>query len=303
MSSKYSSATDAVSTPIKFATAGIAGNMAWCVIHPCNTLAVRMNLASLQPGYKPVSFFKFASQNVAANGFKSLYAGLSAGITRQIFYATSRFGLFEIYRDKILEIRGKLGFAERLVAGLSSGACAAMISCPAELSLVRLTNDASLPAEKRRNYKHVGDAFVRIVKEDGPFAFWRGCMPFVQRCMLVGAVQVGCFDQCKELYQEYANLVRGSYSNVFAASMTSGLIYSLVTMPFESAKNRMQAQQPLANGELYYRSVPQTMKSVASKDGVFALWRGFLPYYARCGGHTVFMFIFVEWLRAQYLQM
>lgn len=34
------------------------------------------------------------------------------------------------------------------------------------------------------------------------------------------------------------------YKNVFAASMSSGLLYSLITMPFESAKNRMAAQKP-----------------------------------------------------------
>ena len=300
--SKITSATDAVSTSVKFLTAGISGVMAWIVVHPSNTLSVRMSLASLQPGYKPVSFFKFASQNIAKNGFASLYNGLSAGVTRQIFYATSRLGLFEVYRDKLLDIRGKIGFAERLVAGVGSGACSAMISCPAELSLVRCANDASLPAHQRRNYKHVGDALVRILKEEGPLSFWRGCLPFVQRCMLVGALQVGCFDQYKEMYQDYAGLMRGTYSNVFAASMTSGLIYSLITMPFETTKNRMQFQKPLPDGTLPYTSVRQTMASVATTDGFFALWRGFLPYYGRCGGHTVCMFIFVEFLRAQYLR-
>lgn len=299
----YSTATDAVPLSVKFATAGISGVLAWCCVHPCNTFAVRMNLASMQPGYKPLSFFKFASQNIAEKGFKSAYDGLFAGNLRQIIYASARFGLFEVYRDKLLQIRGKVGPLERLVAGLSSGACAAIISCPTELSLVRLANDASLPADQRRNYKHVGDAFIRILKEDGPLAFWRGCTPFVSRAMLVGSVQVGTFDQFKEMYEEYLDLVRGNYPNILAASLTSGLLYSLVTMPFESTKNRMQFQKPMPNGELLYRSIPQTMMSIASTEGVFALWRGFLPYYMRCGGHSVIMFILVEFLRDQYLSM
>ena len=28
---------------------------------------------------------------------------------------------------------------------------------------------------------------------------------------------------------------------------------------------------------------------VAKNEGVLALWKGFLPYYLRCGGHTVLM--------------
>ena len=44
---------------------------------------------------------------------------------------------------------------------------AALISCPAEVTLVRISNDQTLPAESRRNYKGVSDAFSRILKEEG----------------------------------------------------------------------------------------------------------------------------------------
>jgi solute carrier family 25 oxoglutarate transporter 11 len=189
----------------------------------------------MQPGFVPMNFFKFASKNVREKGAMSLYNGLSAGITRQIFYATSRFGLFEVFRDKIGEYR-TVGIAERVAAGLLSGASAALVSCPAEVrrrdqamarvslrvrvsgrlprqcsgvahahltmpgpqplhnrsqvSLVRMSNDASLPMESRRNYKGVTDCAVRIAREEGVATFWRGSAPFVNRAMLVGVTQV-----------------------------------------------------------------------------------------------------------------
>jgi solute carrier family 25 (mitochondrial oxoglutarate transporter), member 11 len=46
-----------------------------------------------------------------------------------------------------------------------------------------------------------------------------------------------------------------------------------------------------------YKSALQTMSLVVKKEGVLNLWTGFFPYYLRCGGHTVFMFMSVEWLR------
>lgn len=289
-----------VPTSVKFATAGGGGILAWWCVHPFNTLAVRMNLAATQPGYKPQAFPAFAANNVRAKGFLSLYDGLTAGTTRQIFYATSRFGLFEVFRDAIGESRGQVGPLERVAAGLSSGACAAMISCPAEVSLVRMSNDSSLPLEKRRNYKSVVDCGVRIAREEGVRAFWRGSMPFVNRAMLVGVTQVGTLDQFKETYDNLGVAKRGTYFNVFCAAMSSGLLYSTITMPFESAKNRMAFQKPDASGVLPYRSTIQTFRAVAAKEGVFSLWNGFLPYYGRCGGHTVLMFIFVEMLRDAY---
>jgi solute carrier family 25 (mitochondrial oxoglutarate transporter), member 11 len=83
--------------------------------------------------------------------------------------------------------------------------------------------------------------------------------------------------------------------------MTSGLIYSIITMPFETAKNRMAFQKPdPTTGLKMYRSTLQTVSAVAKTDGILALWNGFPPYYLRCGGHTVCMFISVEFFRKQY---
>ena len=291
--------TDEVPTSVKFFTAGLGGIGGWCVVHPFNTAAVRMNLASSQPGFERMSFFKFIARTGQERGYMSFYDGLGAGCIRQIFYATSRFGLFETFRDKIAEHR-PIGATERVVAGLASGACAATISCPAEVSLVRLSNDATLPPDQRRNYKSPLDAAARIVKEEGVATFWRGCAPFVQRAMLVGVTQVGTLDQAKQFYDDALGIKRGTYGNVFAASMTSGLIYSVITMPFESAKNLMAFQRPDADGVLPYRSTAQTIRSVAAAQGPLALWNGFPPYYLRCGGHTVTMFIFVEMLRSAY---
>lgn len=287
-------------TGVKFATAGLGGIGGWVIVHPFNTFAVRMSLASAQPGYQPMSFARFSMNTVAEKGIMSAYEGLSAGCTRQIFYATSRFGLFEVFRDKIHEARGQLGPAERIAAGLASGACAAMISCPAEVSLVRMSNDATLPPDQRRNYKGVVDAFAQIAKQEGVATFWRGCAPFVQRAMLVGIVQVGTLDQNKHLLENYAGMARGTYPNIFAASFASGLMYSIVTLPFETAKNRMAFQKPDANGVLRYKSTMQTITSVAKEHGAMALWNGFTPYYCRCGGHTVSMFVLVEMLRGYY---
>ena len=59
--------------------------------------------------------------------------------------------------------------------------------------------------------------------------------------MLVGAVQVGTYDQFRQMYRGMG--IKNDLPNVFCAAMTSGLIYSIVTMPFETAKNRMAFQK------------------------------------------------------------
>jgi len=39
---------------------------------------------------------------------------------------------------------------------------------------------------------------------------------------------------------------------------------------------------------------------VVGKEGFFSLWKGFTPYYARLGPHTVLTFIFLEQMNAAY---
>mmetsp|Transcript_1233 Transcript_1233/g.2688 ORF Transcript_1233/g.2688 Transcript_1233/m.2688 type:complete len:308 (+) Transcript_1233:431-1354(+) len=277
---------------IVFGTSGLGGVLGWCVVHPFNTLTVRMSLAA-------AAGKKF---QLADTPLRSLYDGLTAGMLRQVFYATSRFGLFETARDAYEVKYGSIDFSGRVVIGAITGGMAAYISCPMEVAVVRMSNDKTLPMDQRRNYKNVIDTATRITKEEGVAAFWRGSNPFVFRAMMVGVFQVATLDQFKELYATKFHQVKNSMMNVFSAAMTSGFIYSIATMPLEVSKNRMASQKRLSNGTLPYTGIVQTLTKIITEEGVRSLYNGFIPYYMRCGGHTVSMFIFVQLLRDAYVQ-
>ena len=173
-----------------------------------------------------------------------------------------------------------------------------------EVATVRMSNDATLPAAERRNYKGMYDVVKRVYTEEGVKAFWRGATPFAQRAALVGVFQVATLDQFKELYAHHLNQKKNSIPNVFCAAMTSGLIYSIATIPLEASKNRMAVQKAdPVTGKFPYTGTLQTIRKVSANEGVLALYNGFLPYYIRCGGHTVSMFIAVQILRDYYTSM
>lgn len=127
-------------------------------------------------------------------------------------------------------------------------------------------------------------------------------------------LSLGTFDQFKATFKSLG--VVKDLPNVFCASMSSGILYSVITMPMETAKNRMAFQKPDPTtgnqlrirstysglGKIPYTGTIQTVGSIISKEGPLKLWQGFLPYYLRCGGHTVFMFVAVEYLRKLYLK-
>ena len=154
--------SDGVPRAVKFATAGVGGVFGWVVVHPFNTAAVRMNLAASQPGYQRTGFLSFAARTASERGVRSFYDGLGAGCLRQVFYATSRFGLFETFRDAIAE-RRRVGPAERVAAGLASGACAALLSCPAEVALVRALSCESRWRGRRRRQRTPRGSWKKIL--------------------------------------------------------------------------------------------------------------------------------------------
>ena len=74
-----------LSKSVIFTTSGLGGVLGWIVVHPFNTLAVRMNLSQMsEAAAAPKSFFSFSSDLIAKEGFGSLYAGLGAGCLRQV---------------------------------------------------------------------------------------------------------------------------------------------------------------------------------------------------------------------------
>lgn len=97
----------------------------WTVVHPFNTVCVRMNLASAVAASSgnataSLSFPSYLSMTIREQGAMSLYSGLSAGLLRQIFYTTSRLGLFEVFRDEMAKYR-PTDIWSRLSTGMVSG--------------------------------------------------------------------------------------------------------------------------------------------------------------------------------------
>ncbi len=80
-------------------------------------------------------------------------------------------------------------------AGLAAGGLGALVGSPADLSLIRMQSDSTLPEAQRRNYKGVGDALTRIVKDEGAMGLFRGAGPTVVRAMALNMGMLASNDQ------------------------------------------------------------------------------------------------------------
>ncbi|KAG9338996.1 hypothetical protein JZ751_024394 [Albula glossodonta] len=79
----------------------------------------------------------------------------------------------------------------------------------------------------------------------------------------------------------------------FCASMISGLVTTAASMPVDIVKTRIQNMR-MIDGKPEYKNGLDVLLKVIRNEGFFSLWKGFTPYYARLGPHTVLTFIFLE---------
>merc|ERR1712008_577340 len=85
----------------------------------------------------------------------------------------------------------------------------------------------------------------------------------------------------------------------FVASMLSGLVTTIASMPVDIMKTRLQSMG-YVDGVPEYKGAGDVLAQVVKKEGFFSLWKGFTPYYFRLGPHTVITFILLEQMNIAY---
>jgi len=289
--------TKATPVPIpnvfKFANGGLAGMGATMFVQPLDLIKTRMQLGGEGGAKKAYNNSFHAAQTIfKTEGLSGLYNGLSAGLLRQATYTTARMGIFSSAVDSINKTRN-VEFLEKIGLGMIAGGTAAFVGTPAEVALIRMTSDGKLPKAEQRGYKNVFNALGRIVREEGAFTLWKGAMPTVARSMVVNGVQLSAYSQAKESLLKSSSFFTEGIMLHFCASMISGLATTVASMPVDIVKTRVQKSSGQTNAF-------QIFGSLVKNEGVLSLWKGFTPYYARLGPHTVLTFIFLEQLNTFY---
>ncbi len=147
-----------------FFIGGLSGMTATCLIQPIDMVKVRIQIKSeASPG--GVSALAVVKETYAAGGLKTFYKGIDAALLRQLFYTTTRLG---VYRSLYTQIKSRQGSEPTLFqkAGCSvaAGFVGSIIGNPADLVLVRMQNDSTLAdVSKRRGYTNFFQALRVIV--------------------------------------------------------------------------------------------------------------------------------------------
>ncbi|WPH02484.1 putative mitochondrial 2-oxoglutarate/malate carrier protein [Acrodontium crateriforme] len=283
---------------LPFINGGLAGMAATTVIQPVDMIKVRLQLAGegVKTGPKPTPL-SVTREIIAAGKVMDLYTGLSAGLLRQAVYTTARLGFFDTFMKNLTaraEQKGeKIGFKERAGAGLAAGGLAAMLGNPADLALIRMQSDGLKPVGERANYRGVGDALMRITKNEGILRLWAGAGPTVVRAMALNFGQLAFFSEAKSRLKDTS---LGPRAQTLTASAFAGFFASFFSLPFDFIKTRLQKQSKGPDGKFPYNGFLDCAQKVVREEGLLRFYRGFATYYVRIAPHAMVTLIVADYL-------
>ena len=267
-------------------------------IQPIDFVKVQLQIQG--EGHKggKIGPISIARDVISKYGVSRLYTGLDSALLRQATYTTARLGIYKTMMDWAAERnKGPVSILEKGAFSITAGGMAAVVGNPADLALIRMQSDHTLPVEKRRNYTGVVNALTRIVREEGILTWWRGCTPTVFRAMALNFGMLGPYDQAKEMLQKNFGNFKGL--NI-CSSMIAAFFACVFSLPFDNVKTKYQKMIKGPDGQFPYASFGDCFRKSLKNEGPLGLYVGFPTYVIRIAPHVIITLLTTDFLNSRF---
>ncbi|XP_025907657.1 mitochondrial 2-oxodicarboxylate carrier isoform X2 [Nothoprocta perdicaria] len=213
---------------------------------------------------------------------------------RTIFQREGLLGFYKGIFPPILAETPKRAVKAFAVAGLGSGLTEAVVVNPFEVVKVSLQANRSAFTEQPSSFVQAR----QIIKTDGLGlqGLNKGLTATLGRHGVFNMVYFGFYFNVKNILpvSKDPNL---EFLRKFGIGLVSGTIASIINIPFDVAKSRIQGPQPVP-GEIKYRTCFKTMATVYKEEGFLALYKGLVPKIMRLGPGGAVMLLVYEYVYA-----
>lgn len=155
-------------------------------------------------------------------GPRALYNGLSAGLQRQMCFASVRLGMYDstkmAYQRILNESPDGLHVMTRVLAGLTTGGLAVAIAQPTDVVKVRFQAQSKAAGVR---YTSTMQAYKTIGRQEGVRGLWKGAIPNIARNSIVNVSEIVCYDLVKDVLIQFAKM-SDTISCHFTAAVIAG---------------------------------------------------------------------------------
>uniref|UniRef100_A0A8D9A3P7 Mitochondrial uncoupling protein 2 n=1 Tax=Cacopsylla melanoneura TaxID=428564 RepID=A0A8D9A3P7_9HEMI len=303
---------------LKVAAAGSAACFADFITFPLDTAKVRLQLQGESGKDLKKTIFSQSAGNVATNatvkavkqveykgligtlvtiykkeGPKSLFNGLSAGLQRQLCFASVRLGMYDtvkcLYHQVLDGNSPNISIISRIAAGMTTGSLAVLIAQPTDVVKVRF--QAQLRGNANNRYSNTIQAYSRIAREEGARGLWKGTASNASRNAIVNVSEIVCYDIIKEFFVS-RKIMDDAVPCHFTSAVIAGLAATVVASPVDVVKTRYMNSKPGT-----YTGAVGCAVEMFSKEGFSAFYKGFTPSFCRLVSWNIVLWLSYEQIK------
>jgi len=163
------------------------------------------------------------------------------------------------------------------LGGVSAAISKTAVAPIERVKLLLQTQDASSQIKGDKKYKGIMDVFIRVPKEEGISAFWRGNLANVIRYFPTQALNFAFKDTYKKIFcpydpkKEFWKFFFGNLASGGAAGATS----LLFVYPLDFARTRLAADVGKGPADRQFNGLIDCLGKIYKSDGLYGLYRGF----------------------------
>jgi solute carrier family 25 (adenine nucleotide translocator) protein 4/5/6/31 len=164
-----------------------------------------------------------------------------------------------------------------VLGGVSAAISKTAVAPIERVKLLLQTQDASSQIKGDMKYKGIMDVFVRVPKEEGFGAFWRGNLANVIRYFPTQALNFAFKDTYKKIFcpydpkKEFGKFFIGNLASGGAAGATS----LMFVYPLDFARTRLAADVGKGPSDRQFNGLVDCLGKIYKSDGLNGLYRGF----------------------------
>lgn len=181
-----------------------------------------------------------------------------------------------------------------MVAGMSSGATAALVCNPIEIIKTRQQNFA--PGGVR--YTGPIHGLSTVYTAEGVAGLWRGTVVSMMRSAAVTGPHLTAYSATKELLVAEGWMADATPAHLVSSAF-SALCGIVCNHPLDLVRNRLYTQPLNPDGTgVNYRGMVDCASKMLKHEGGRSFYKGFVAHYFRVGPHYVITFCVMEQLQA-----
>ncbi|KAK9208317.1 hypothetical protein WN944_000671 [Citrus x changshan-huyou] len=249
----------------KLISGAVAGAVSRTAVAPLETIRTHLMVGSC--GNSSGEVFDAI---LKSDGWKGLFRGNFVNVIRVAPSKAIELFAYDTVKKHLAPKPGeepKLPIPASSIAGAVAGFSSTLCTYPLELLKTRVTI-------QRGVYKNLLDAFLTIVREEGPAELYRGLTSSLIGVVPYAATNYFAYDTLRKAYKEaFKKEEIGNIVTLLIGS-AAGAISSSATFPLEVARKHMQAGA--LNGR-QYQNMLHALASILEKEGLPGLYKGLGP--------------------------